>query len=155
MRLFHSRLTLWARILLPPYLLVVGLVVFSPSDDTSQATGYFAWVIDRLDELQASFEPGYVALEFVANIAMFVPLGLLLPVAFARLPSWAVLAIGFATTVTIESVQSTLPSRFSTVSDVVANTLGTAVGLLVVWAVGRRYSARDGAADALRNENSL
>jgi len=35
-------------------------------------------------------------------------------------------------------VQSTLPSRFSTVSDVIANTLGTAVGLLAVRALSRR-----------------
>jgi len=138
MRLARSRLALWARILLPPYLIVVGFIVFSPADDTSQATGPLAWVFDRLDELETSFEPGYVALEFVANIAMFVPLGALVRLAFGRIPWWGVLALGFATTVTIELVQSTMPSRFSTVSDVIANTLGTAVGLLLVRAAASR-----------------
>jgi len=69
---------------------------------------------------------------------MFMPFGVLVRVAFARLPWWAVLLLGFATTVTIELVQTTLPSRYSTLSDVIANTLGTAAGLLIVWLLSRR-----------------
>ena len=138
MRPATIRLTVAARALLPVYLLVVAFIVFSPSDDTGPSTGLLGWVLERLDELRTGFEPGYVVLEFTANIAMFVPFGVLVRVAFARLPWWAVLALGFATTVTIELIQSTLPSRYSTLSDVIANTLGTAVGLLIVWAVRRR-----------------
>ena len=138
MRPATTRLTVAARALLPVYLLVVAFIVFSPSDDTGPSTGLLGWVLERLDELRTGFEPGYVVLEFTANIAMFVPFGVFVRVAFARLPWWAVLALGFATTVTIELIQSTLPSRYSTVSDVIANTLGTAVGLLIVWAVRRR-----------------
>ena len=125
-----ARLAVTARVLLPIYLLVVAFIVFSPADDSG--TGF----LDRLGELLG--EPAYVALEFTANIAMFVPFGVLVRVAFARLPWWAVLLLGFATTVTIELVQTTLPSRYSTLSDVIANTLGTAAGLLVVWLLSRR-----------------
>ena len=130
MRPASTRLAVTARVLLPIYLLVVALIVFSPADDSG--TGF----LDRLGELLG--EPAYVALEFTANIAMFVPFGVLVRVAFARLPWWAVLLLGFATTVTIELVQTTLPSRYSTLSDVIANTLGTAAGLLVVWLLSRR-----------------
>jgi len=130
MRPASTRLAVTARVLLPIYLLVVAFIVFSPADDSG--TGF----LDRLGELLG--EPAYVALEFTANIAMFVPFGVLVRVAFARLPWWAVLLLGFATTVTIELVQTTLPSRYSTLSDVIANTLGTAAGLLVVWLLSRR-----------------
>lgn len=124
------RLTLWARILLPVYLLVVGVVVFSPSDDSG--SGFLDWLADALGE------PGYAAVEFTANIAMFVPFGILVRLATARPTWWMILALGFLTTVTIELTQLTMPSRYSTVSDVVANTLGTAVGLGVVWVFRRR-----------------
>jgi len=130
MRPASTRLAVTARVLLPIYLLVVAFIVFSPADDSG--TGF----LDRLGELLG--EPAYVALEFTANIAMFVPFGVLVRVAFARLPWWAVLLLGFATTVTIELVQTTLPSRYSTLSDVIANTLGTAAGLLIVWLLRRR-----------------
>ena len=130
MRPASTRLAVTARVLLPIYLLVVAFIVFSPADDSG--TGF----LDRLGELLG--EPAYVALEFTANIAMFVPFGVWVRVAFARLPWWAVLLLGFATTVTIELVQTTLPSRYSTLSDVIANTLGTAAGLLVVWLLSRR-----------------
>jgi VanZ family protein len=134
----RARLAIAARALLPVYLLALGVVVFSPSDEATDAPGLIAWVFDRVDELRASFEPAYVALEFVANIALFVPFGVLVRLAFARPPWWAILLLGFATTVTIELVQSTLPTRFSTVSDVIANTAGTALGVLAVGLVSRR-----------------
>lgn len=134
----RRRLALWARVALPVYLVALGCVVFSPSDEATEVEGLVSWVFDRVDELRAGFEPAYVVLEFVANIALFVPFGVLVRVAFARPAWWVVLLLGFATTVTIELVQSTLPTRFSTVSDVVANTLGTAAGLLLVRAISRR-----------------
>jgi len=127
-----------ARVLLPVYLVVLFAIVFSPADESTPTPGFVGWVVDRLDDLRTSFEPGYVALEFTANIALFVPFGVLVRLAFARPAWWVILALGFATTVGIELVQSTLPTRFSTVSDVVANTLGTAAGLLAARLVRRR-----------------
>jgi len=137
MRLPRSRLTLAARILLPVYLFVVAYIVFSPSDEVTNSSGFVGWVFGHIHQMRDDFPPAYVALEFTANIAMFVPFGILVPLAFARVPWFATLALGFATTLSIELVQSTLPSRFSTVSDVVANTLGTAIGLLVLRRVSK------------------
>ena len=120
----------WARILLPIYLVVVGFIVFSPSDDSG--SGFLDWLADALGE------PGYAAVEFTANILMFVPFGVLVRLATARPSWWMILALGLLTTVTIELTQLALPSRYSTVSDVIANTLGTAVGLAAVWLATRR-----------------
>lgn len=134
----RARLVLAARVLLPVYLVALGYIVFSPSDEATQATGFIAWVFDAVDRLRDNFEPAYIALEFVANIALFVPFGVLVRLAFVRPPWWVIAALGFATSVSIELIQLTLPTRFSTVSDVVANTAGTFLGLLVVRFVTRR-----------------
>jgi glycopeptide antibiotics resistance protein len=136
------RIATAARVLLPVYLAVVAYIVFSPSDETTQMPGLVGWVFDRIDEMRETFEPAYIALEFGANVAMFVPFGVLVWLAFGRPRWWIVLLLGFATTVTIELVQLTLPTRFSTVSDVVANTLGTAIGLAIVHAVAARAAPR-------------
>jgi len=128
--LIPRRVITWARILLPVYLVAVGFIVFSPSDDSG--SGFLEWLAEALGE------PGYAAVEFTANIVMFVPFGVLVRLATARPSWWMILALGFLTTVTIELTQLALPSRFSTVSDVIANTLGTAVGLAAVWLATRR-----------------
>lgn len=118
-----------ARVLLPVYLLAVALVVFTPSYG---GPGF----LDRLGDLLG--KPAYDALEFTANIAMFVPFGILMRLASSRLTWWMILALGFLTTVTIELTQLAVPGRFSTVSDVIANTLGTALGLAAIALISRR-----------------
>jgi glycopeptide antibiotics resistance protein len=137
-----TRVAVVARVLLPVHLAVVFYIVFSPSDETTEMAGLVGWVFDRIDEMRAAFEPAYVALEFLANVAMFVPFGVLVWLAFARPRWWIVMLLGFATTVTIEIVQLALPTRFSTVSDVVANTIGTAIGLGMVRVVAARTVTR-------------
>jgi glycopeptide antibiotics resistance protein len=81
--------------------------------------------------------------EAVANVAMFVPLGILLPAATRIRPVLAVPA-GAALSILIELVQlAFLPHRFATVQDVLTNTLGAAVGAALLLAV-RRRRARTG-----------
>ena len=139
-----TRVAVVARVLLPLYLAIVCLIVFSPSAGATQVTGWVAWVVTRIDEMRTAHEPAYIALEFLANVAMFIPLGVLVWLAFARPRWWVVALFGFATTVTIELVQKTMPTRYSTVSDVVANTLGAIVGVLVVRVLADRAVRRRG-----------
>lgn len=98
-----------------------------------------AWTIDRL-----GLDPwqGYDLVEFTANIALFVPLGVLL-LLWWRHRGWLHAAgVAFATSLTIEILQQLLrPERFASVSDVVANTAGGAIGGLLVVA-GRRLRPR-------------
>ena len=134
-----------ARVLLPVYLAVVCWIVFSQDDGERQATGLAAWVFALVDSLKTAFPSFFfVAVEFLANVAMFVPFGVLVWLALARPRWWVVVLLGLVTTVTIELVQSTMPSRYSTVSDVVANTLGAAAGVLLVRNVAARAVKRRG-----------
>ncbi len=65
--------------------------------------------------------------EFCANIALFVPYGILLPTAFRRLKWWAVDLAALGTTLVIEIIQPFF-GRSCDLDDIIANTLGAAVG---------------------------
>lgn len=123
-----------ARVLLAPYLVAVGLIVFLPAPEAGKVTGLVQVLADLLATWGVPREPAAVAIEFVANIVLFMPFGLLGALAWPRLSPWLVIGAGCLTSITIELVQIALPTRFPTMSDVVANTTGAALGYaLVAW----------------------
>jgi glycopeptide antibiotics resistance protein len=70
--------------------------------------------------------------EFVANIVLFLPLGVLLPPAFPRAPLTLLLVVPVLTSLGIEVAQLlVLQGRVPDAVDVLANSTGGAVGLLV------------------------
>ncbi|MDC7121632.1 VanZ family protein [Cellulomonas fimi] len=98
-----------------------------------------AWLQDR------GLPVTYAGTEAVANVALFVPFGLLVGV-LLRHPWWAV-ALGAATSAAIETAQlAFLPSRVPTVQDVVMNTLGTALGVAALLVARRVAQKRTGQA---------
>jgi len=98
--------------------LVIGVIVFDPDPDSG---GTILTI---------------PAVEFAANIVMFLPVG-----AVARWwrPSvWRNVLVGLAATVFIESVQGLfLPHRVADYRDIIANTSGALLGSLACWAVSR------------------
>jgi len=79
----------------------------------------------------------YGVVEALANVALFVPFGLLAGLLVSRRRWWVVLTAGCATSALIETIQLLfLPTRVATVQDVVLNALGTALGLLVLARAG-------------------
>ena len=84
----------------------------------------------------------YSVTEFVANIALFVPFGILVSLLWPRRPAWAVIALGLTTSGAIELAQLLfLPHRVADVRDLVANTLGTALGVALLVVARRSSSA--------------
>lgn len=84
----------------------------------------------------------YARMEFGANILLFVPYGILLTLILTR--SHLVVPIALVTTVAIESAQALmLDRRTPSVLDVVANTTGACIGLLLIaaWQWHRRKRA--------------
>jgi len=74
------------------------------------------------------------------NVAGFVPLGLLWCAYFSsvrsiRWPAAATMILGFTVSFTIEILQASLPTRYSGVTDIITNTLGTCLGIVVYYAV--------------------
>ena len=81
-----------------------------------------------------------VLVEAVANVVMFVPFGVLVPLVAGWRPG-VVVGVGAAFSAAIELSQLVFfPERVATVQDVVMNTLGAALGVagLVLW---RRWRA--------------
>ncbi|WDH79460.1 VanZ family protein [Microbacterium esteraromaticum] len=135
-----SFFTIAARLMIVPYAIALMLIVWLPATAASKVTG----IVYRLAQFvsaraDVSMATTYTLFEFVANIALFVPLGLLLVAAWPRNNAWVVLLVGYAASATIELVQTVLPSRYPTLSDLVANTLGTAIGCLIARLFVRRW----------------
>ena len=87
---------------------------------------------------------GYSKLEFTANIAMFVPLGVLIGLALPRRGVWLGLLLAPAFSGAIELAQALLLSqRTASVQDVVANSIGGWIGLLIAVVIRALVHARD------------
>ncbi|MFD5213421.1 VanZ family protein [Microbacterium sp. NPDC058345] len=126
-------LVIAARSLLGPYLVALALVVWLPAVAASRVTGLAFFVARSFSDVSGvSLSISNALFEFLANIALFVPFGLLLATAWPRINAWLIILLGCAASVSIEVVQTLLPSRYPTLSDVIANTLGMAIGCLSV-----------------------
>ncbi|MBD7956903.1 VanZ family protein [Microbacterium sp. Sa4CUA7] len=78
----------------------------------------------------------YPVLEFAANVALFVPLGVLWVLWAGTRRWWFAAAAGLILSVAIELTQAlALPDRYPDVRDLIANTLGSALGAVAVAAV--------------------
>ena len=129
-----------ARSLLPFVLAGILLLTWLPAEDAGKVTGIVNAAAKLLAHAGVPVTIGYPMLEFLANIALFVPLGLCLAGGWPSLRSSGAIAAGMLISVLIEMVQLGIPSRYATLSDVVANTAGTAVGVLAVVLMRRRAS---------------
>ena len=73
----------------------------------------------------------YEARQLLGNIALFAPLGFLLPVALKRFRrAWPTLLVAAGLSVLIETTQALLPGHSTDVDDVILNTTGAALGYL-------------------------
>jgi hypothetical protein len=128
----------WFRALLAIYsvaLVVVGFYPVPVDRGVSPMLGAFVLWMQRY-VMGFSYE----IVEFTANVIWFVPLGLLGVLAVGRRWWWLVLLDGAAVSTAIEAGQwLLLPERTPTPVDVIANTLGVAIGvaLAVGWLVFR------------------
>jgi len=135
-------LTCWA--------VAVAWVTLRPADEFDDQLGVVEeitqWLVGH--GVPLSFE----LVEALANVVMFVPLGVLLTLLAATAPRGLRAPVRVVATSTlvglvlssgIELAQRTwLPSRYPTVQDVVMNTLGALVGALLVVALHARRERR-------------
>lgn len=117
------------------YLGVVAFVTLGPQpfDDGS---GSLVW---RLLAFFGRYPPtawiSYGTLEFWSNVAMFVPVGLFFLLLLGRRRWWLAILLGVLLTCGIEFAQLFIPGRVSDPRDVLANSVGAFVGVVValVW----------------------
>ncbi|TFD51761.1 VanZ family protein [Cryobacterium sp. Hh7] len=125
-------------------LIVVLGVTLSP---TPLDQGYASSIDRLLSVLHRNGIPewyGYNKLEFTTNIVMFMPLGFIFALMLSHKMWWLALLICPALSICIELTQAAvLTSRFATVSDVLANSLGALVGILMAVALRAAVYQRD------------
>lgn len=129
----------WLRGLLVAYLLAVAAVTLGPAPADDGTLGLVRTLVARLADLGLPIT--YLGLEAVANVVMFVPFGVLVGLLLDR-PRWVVVLLGAVTSAAIETVQLALPTRVPTLQDVVLNTLGAALGVVVLELVLRGRARR-------------
>lgn len=130
------------------YLLAVAAITLDPVPPDPHRNGLLTSLLALFSQTPLLTWVDYDVVEFAANILLFVPMGLLLTLLFGREQWWLALALGVGATFTIEFVQRFLPARFSDPRDLLANTLGTVLGIALALLVtaaaaagGRRAAA--------------
>lgn len=117
------------------YLGFLGWMTMTPLASTPDWTGFAARILARLqrypdlDPLTARLSVPRI--EFLANIGLFVPVGVFLLLLFGSWLWWLAAGAGFALTSAIETVQRTIPGRVSDPRDILANTTGALIGIVL------------------------
>jgi hypothetical protein len=124
--------------LLVAVLAVAALLVLNPWHLQDAFDAPISSSLGRLHRLGLPEILNVHAAEFAANIALFVPLGLLGALLVPRRRWWLVLVALVALSVGIEALQAIgLPYRRSSLRDVLGNSLGAAIGVGVSLLVRR------------------
>jgi len=114
------------------YLVGVGWVTLGP-EPYDDGTSSILWrFLDFFGRYDATDWITFDRVEFVANIAMFVPLGMFFVLLLGRKQWWLAMILCGGISCAIEIWQGALlPTRVADVSDIVANTSGGTIGVLL------------------------
>ena len=114
-----------------------------PIDGSGPIRQFVAWVLNYTSVNKTWHWLDYNTLEALANVALYVPLGISLAVFLRRLPWWADALIGIAVTAGAELTQRLLlPARFGTWADVLHNSIGVLIGVISSRSIAALRSRR-------------
>ena len=113
------------------YLGFVGWVTLTPSSMAPTASDLVTRVLARLQRVEGMEWLTYGRAEFLANVALFVPVGLFLLLMVGTRFWWLAGFGAFLMTSGIETLQRSIPGRVPDERDILANTAGALLGILV------------------------
>lgn len=113
------------------YLAIVAWLTLTPQSYASERIAIIYRVLDALHRRGYLLGIDDSRLEFIANIALFVPVGMFLLLLFGTRLWWVALAASFAMTAAIETAQRYIPGRVPDERDLLANGMGAVIGVLV------------------------
>ena len=113
------------------YLAFVGWLTLTPGSTAPTSSDLVLRVLARLQRYDDLSWLTYDRAEYLANVALFLPVGLFLLLLFGTRLWWLALAAAITMTSFIETAQRAVPGRVSDDRDIAANTLGAVVGILV------------------------
>jgi len=116
------------------YLGFVGWITLTPQLPLADGTDGLVWaILDVIDGFPGARWIDYADVEFVANMAMFAPIGMFFVLLFGRGRWWLAMLLAFSLSCAIELAQLLFfPTRVADVRDIVSNTSGAVVGAIVV-----------------------
>ena len=129
------------------YLAFVGWVTLTPGSEAPTQSDLVLRVLARLQRYDHLGWLTYDRAEYLANIGLFVPVGLFLLLLFGSRLWWLAVLAAVTMTSFIESVQKVIPGRVSDDRDIAANTLGAVVGVAVGLGLTLPATLRRWAAD--------
>ncbi len=113
------------------YLAFVGWVTLTPASDAPTQSDLVLRVLARLQRYDHMEWLTYDRAEYLANVALFLPVGLFLLLLFGTRFWWLAVASALVMTSLIETAQRGIPGRVSDERDIAANTMGAVVGVAV------------------------
>ncbi|MBG6107757.1 VanZ family protein [Frigoribacterium sp. CG_9.8] len=119
------------------YLTAVGWITLGPQP-INTGTGYWLWRALRFfSNYESTRWLTYDRVEFLSNVAMFLPIGVFFVLLFGRRLWFISIISGVLLTCAIELAQRFMPGRVSDVRDIVANSVGTVAGVLIALVLTR------------------
>jgi len=125
------------------YLAVVAWVTLGPQPLDAAGSRALFRLLRFFGNHDATQWITYDRVQFLANIAMFVPVGLLFLLVLGRRRWWLAIAAGVVATVAIEVAQRGIPGRVSDPNDVLANSVGALVGVIAALVITTPAALRD------------
>ena len=125
-------------------LVAIAYLVFNPSPAVpSSAVQSLSYRLDNLGLPSLLTAPSVI--EFLLNVALFIPLGATLALLVPKVAWWLWALFGFLASAAVEGLQLMLLSeRTATVRDIAANTTGLAVGALLAKRLMAGVASVDG-----------
>ena len=130
----------WAAWGLLLYAAAVVVVLLAPGPPSAVLDAVVDWLRGALG--WSGIRQGWV--EFVANIALFIPLGLFATALWRN--AWVGAILALVVSAGAELVQLALPARTASLRDIIANVGGALIGSAVAWLVVRTRAGRGDAA---------
>lgn len=122
--------------LIDPEIVYPGIKWFS--FNTPKLTPILVYYIGQ-GHLDWLFHSKTVIVELVVNVALFVPLGLVLPFIFKKISLLKAAMIGLSCSFSIELLQCFISNRDSTIDDLLCNTLGAVIGYLLYLLIKKLF----------------
>ena len=113
------------------YLGLLGWVTLTPAANAPIPLALAARILDALHRRGYFLMIDMNRLEFLANIALFVPVGVFLLLLVGSERWWLAMVGPFFVTAFIETMQRGIPGRVPDERDLLANTLGGIAGVIV------------------------
>lgn len=137
------------------YLGFVAWLTLTPGSAAPTSSDLVLRVLARLQRYDELAWLTYDRAEFLANVALFVPVGLFLLLLFGTRFWWVAALAAFAMTSAIETAQRSIPGRVPDERDLAANGLGALIGIVVGIVLTLPATLRRGRARRARQQQHV